>query len=383
MKKVKQIVVIIIIILSFSCSSDTNSTSDEETLPIVVTLEAQNLVGVQVTLGGTLIGQATMGKGVCWGIEPNPTRGLINFKESTDNITDNFFINTENALQPNTTYHARAFAENSVGIAYGDDIVFTTGTPIITNIVTNILARTVSLNLRINQPADAFSEVGFVWSTSPNPLCLGFEDTIILDGTRDFTFNPLTESLQPNTLYYVKAFIKTDENSFLYGEERQFKTCGYFGPAGGYVAYDKGEISDGWRYFEIYPQTLKDNNNSSYIYWGCNNYFISNTFVNIGKGRDNTLQIVNNCNDSQGAARICNNYIKNGYSDWFLGSRDEMLTIAKSLLPMGVELQDCWTSSEILPTNAYGIKATGTSTQYIEASRSKNTAYPVYAIRRY
>ena len=37
------------------------------------------------------------------------------------------FSATITDLDPNTLYHARAFAENSVGIAYGNEIEFITG----------------------------------------------------------------------------------------------------------------------------------------------------------------------------------------------------------------------------------------------------------------
>ena len=63
-------------------------------------------------------------RGACWGTEPNPTiedcqytRHTWHDLETVETITD---------LEPNTTYYVRAFAENEVGIGYGDQKVFTT-----------------------------------------------------------------------------------------------------------------------------------------------------------------------------------------------------------------------------------------------------------------
>lgn len=54
---------------------------------------------------------------------------------------------------------------------------------------------------------------------------------------------------------------------YSYTEEKQFHTTGYLGPARGDVIYDKGEISDGWRYLEIsYYQYMER--------WGSTDLFI-------------------------------------------------------------------------------------------------------------
>ena len=67
-----------------------------------------------------------------WGIVENPTIEDSTIK--SDVATDNFDIKIT-GLEANTTYYARAFAENKWGISYGNEITFTTlsivATPVI------------------------------------------------------------------------------------------------------------------------------------------------------------------------------------------------------------------------------------------------------------
>ena len=44
----------------------------------------------------------------------------------------------------------------------------------------------------------------------------------------------------------------------------------------------------------------------------------------MGTGQVNTIAIVNGCSESGIAARLSNDLVLNGYSDWFLPSKDEL-----------------------------------------------------------
>ncbi len=46
--------------------------------------------------------------------------------------------------------------------------------------------------------------------------------------------------------------------------------------------------------------------------------------LELGTGAQNTLDIVDRCDDSGIAAQLCDNLILNDFSDWFLPSRDEL-----------------------------------------------------------
>jgi hypothetical protein len=83
--------------------------------------------------------------------------------------------------------------------------------------------------------------------------------------------------------------------------------------------------------------------------WGCYGTSISGTSTGIGTGAANTAAIVAGCSESGIAARICNNLVLNGYSDWFLPSKDELNLMYQNLKLAGIggfADDDYWSSSE-------------------------------------
>ena len=97
---------------------------------------------------------------------------------------------------------------------------------------------------------------------------------------------------------------------------------GDIGPAGGWIFYDKWSITDGWRYLEAAPVNTEFN-----AEWCSIHIDISGTQTGIGKGKRNTELIVqaqNNSRLSGMVAQKCVGIVVNGYSDWFLPSKDEL-----------------------------------------------------------
>jgi pectinesterase len=98
-------------------------------VPTVTTANATSILTATATVVGNVTawgGDTVKSRGVCWNTTGTPT--------TTDNKTDNglgigSFTGTLTSLTPNTTYHVRAFAANSVGAGYGNEVVFTTQTP--------------------------------------------------------------------------------------------------------------------------------------------------------------------------------------------------------------------------------------------------------------
>ena len=99
---------------------------DGYNLPSVTTNEVSNISFTTATCGGnvTYDGNATVtARGVCWDTLPNPT---LDGNHTTDGSGTGTFTSSITGLAQSTTYYVRAYATNSVGTAYGNEVSFTT-----------------------------------------------------------------------------------------------------------------------------------------------------------------------------------------------------------------------------------------------------------------
>lgn len=95
-------------------------------LPVVTTTSISNITSTSAQSGGNVTsdgGNPVTSKGVCWSTSPSPS--IANSK-TVDGSGLGSYISSIMALLPNTTYHVRAYAINSVGPGYGSDMQFTT-----------------------------------------------------------------------------------------------------------------------------------------------------------------------------------------------------------------------------------------------------------------
>jgi hypothetical protein len=92
----------------------------------LTTTAASAITGVAATSGGNITndgGGSVTARGVCWSTSPNPT--IANSK-TTDGTGTGSFSSSITGLTGNITYYVRAYATNSSGTAYGNQISFTT-----------------------------------------------------------------------------------------------------------------------------------------------------------------------------------------------------------------------------------------------------------------
>jgi uncharacterized protein (TIGR02145 family) len=160
-------------------------------------------------------------RGFCWGINPQPT---LDDEFVPSGTGSGPFSATVSGLEPNTSYHIRAYAENSVGVAYGNDVLFVTSTapPTVTTVqVTNISAVTASCGGNVTYDGGAqITSRGVCWSTSPQPDITDFHSS---DGTGSGSFPSTMNNLSPATTYYVRAYASNGSWT-VYGEEYSFRT---------------------------------------------------------------------------------------------------------------------------------------------------------------
>ncbi|MFZ4614870.1 MAG: DUF1566 domain-containing protein [Rectinemataceae bacterium] len=103
------------------------------------------------------------------------------------------------------------------------------------------------------------------------------------------------------------------------------------GPAGGIVFYDKGSVTDGWRYLEAAPS-----DQSTGIQWYNGNFISVTTGTAVGTGKANTAAIIAVQGSGSYAASLCKNLSLGGYSDWFLPSKDELNLMYTNLKKAGL-----------------------------------------------
>ena len=95
-------------------------------IPTVSTTAISNIGQTTATGGGNVIsecGSAVTARGVCWSTALAPTTANNHTSDGTGAGT---FTSTITGLSSNTLYYLRAYATNSVGTSYGNEISFTT-----------------------------------------------------------------------------------------------------------------------------------------------------------------------------------------------------------------------------------------------------------------
>jgi hypothetical protein len=103
-----------------------SGTTDSYSIPSVVTSNVYNITSSSAKCGGTITGDggaSVTSRGVCWSLNENPT--IVNNKTS-DGRGIGYFTSLLDILSPNTTYYVRAYATNSEGTGYGEQVIFTT-----------------------------------------------------------------------------------------------------------------------------------------------------------------------------------------------------------------------------------------------------------------
>jgi hypothetical protein len=81
------------------------------------------------------------------------------------------------------------------------------------------------------------------------------------------------------------------------------------------------------------------------------------TSGDLGAGQANTTAIVNGCAEGGIAARICDDLVLNGYSDWFLPSTGEMTHMDRYKNEIGgfATATPYWSSTENTGYNAWAL----------------------------
>lgn len=224
MSKNRRFPAIILLSLFITGTLFLSSCAKDPTLPVLTTVEARDItinsvtVAVNVTSDG---GAEVTARGVCWGTAAGPELD-DNFKASGTGSGE--FTCAITGLDPNTEYHVRAYAENSVGVAYGNEVTFTTGIAppsVTTGQVSGVTNNTAVCEGTVTyNGGTATVEKGVCWSTSPGP---DYEDSRITASSGGDTYSCTMTNLLQGTRYYVRAYVKNG-GGIAYGEQIEFLT---------------------------------------------------------------------------------------------------------------------------------------------------------------
>lgn len=189
------------------------------TTPISSITESSMISGGSITNDG---GAEVTSRGVCWSTNQNPT---VNDSKTNDGAGTSSFISTVTGLTSDVTYYLRAYAVNSMGVSYGQQVSAKTikVTPTLTTLSPTISSETLVItggNISSNG-GYPITQRGVCWSINPGPT---IDDRKTNDGTGEGNFTSNISgisNLVVNTTYYVRAYA-INSKGISYGDERSF-----------------------------------------------------------------------------------------------------------------------------------------------------------------
>ena len=200
-------------------------TTEGQYIPILSTTEITEITQTTAKSGGNITddgGATVTARGVCWSTSQDPT---ISDSKTQDGAGAGNFTSSISGLEPNTIYYVRAYATNSKGTGYGNALLFTTldqHIPILsTTEITGITQTTAKSGGNITDEGGAtVTARGVCWSTSQDPT---ISDSKTQDGAGAGNFISSISGLEPNTMYYVRAYA-TNSKGTGYGNALSFTT---------------------------------------------------------------------------------------------------------------------------------------------------------------
>jgi uncharacterized protein (TIGR02145 family) len=193
--------------------------------PTVITTVISNITATSATTGGNVTsngGNVVSARGVCYATTQNPTTASSAVASGTG--MGSFTANLTN-LQPGTVYYVRAYATNSAGTSYGEQLTFTT-TAVVPTVTTSAISAITATEATSGGEVTHDGGVtvtarGVCYATTQNPTT---DYNTVASGTGTGSFMSNLTNLQPGMVYYVRAYA-TNSAGTSYGEQRTFSTA--------------------------------------------------------------------------------------------------------------------------------------------------------------
>jgi len=211
--------------------------------PTLTTVSISAITGFSAATGGVITsdGNSTItARGVCWSSSPAPTTAD---NTTSDGIGTGSFSSSITGLSQGVTYYVRAYALNSIGTSYGNELSFTTLNPLLvtTSAATNVFGLNATAGgTVVQQGTSPVNARGICWGTSPNP---DLTASVINSGSGLGSFSEIISGLSYSTTYYVRTFASNDTET-AYGDQITFTTT-----SGSALSYSTA----GWNIVNIPP----------------------------------------------------------------------------------------------------------------------------------
>jgi hypothetical protein len=202
---------------------------------------------------------------------------------------------------------------------------------------------------------------GVCWSNSPNPT-IDYDNKVDYNETQngygEGEFTSSLTGLQAGTTYYVRAYAYTEDEKngpVFYGNQVSFKT------------QTRPEFEYNNYIYTVNETTFQDN-------WGPTGVF---TYAySTTDGSMNTSYITYATTES--AAKTCSDLVANGYSDWFLPSKEELYQMYLKKTSLNLSSGTYWSSTEYDNSYAWSLNiSSGSST-----TQSKSTVNSCKCVRK-
>lgn len=342
--------------------------------------------GGNVTFDG---GSTITARGVCWNTTGNPT---IADSKTSDGGGDGSFTSSITGLTCGTTYYVRAYATNSSGTAYGNQISF------VPNNYPLIIA---NLSGYAANQSGCISIGGYWTVTLSSPATSNLIIPItITNGTNNGDVNYNIPISYGNTTGSISVNYYLQSSPWIASGSIQSVPCGYsigtsaninipvcsptlnIGDSygGGIIAYIFQSGDPGYISGQVHGIIAAASDIAGNLPWATSPFLITNaTSFELSDGDNNTTIIVAvNGTTTTYAARICDELSLNGYSDWCLPSMNELLKLSyNKLIIGGFSSLFYWSSTELDRYTAYGVNFSGTGSN----NSSKGGSARVRAIR--
>ena len=248
------------------------TTSKEILLPSVTTSTITQVTETTAVAGGNVTsdgGASVTERGVCIATVSNPTTSHSKITAAGGTGT---FTCAITGLQEGTTYYVRAYATNSKGTAYGEQVSFTTAVTIslpsvTTSTITQITETTAVAGGNVTSDGKtSVTERGVVYNLSANPSISDLSSTIVRSGSGTGSFTCNLIGLEEGKKYYVRAYAMNSKGT-AYGTEVTFTTNKQSGNGteNGYAYVDLG-LSVKWATMNVGASKAEDY--GSYFAWG-------------------------------------------------------------------------------------------------------------------